>query len=253
MLDALGSPQSLLVLGASSDIAQATVEVLARRGRLDRVVLAGRPSPQRDHAVAAAQAAAPTATVDVRDFDAAAVESHQALVDAVFDAGEVDVAIVAFGVLPGSEVTSRPAEAARVVTVNFTAGVSTISAVAGRMRHQGHGVIVVLSSVAGERPRRSNYLYGATKAGLDAFATGLADDLVGTGVTVLVVRPGFVRSRMTQGLREAPLAVMPADVAAAIAGALSGPSRTIWVPAAMRPVMSALRHLPRAVFRRLPL
>lgn len=253
MLDALGSPQSLLVFGASSDIAQATVDLLARRGRLDRVVLAGRPSPERDRAVVAAQAAAPGATVDVRDFDAAAVESHQALVDAVFDAGEVDVAIVAFGVLPGSEVTSRPGEAARVVTVNFTAGVSTISAVAGRMRGQGHGVIVVLSSVAGERPRRSNYLYGATKAGLDAFATGLADDLVRTGVTVLVVRPGFVRSRMTQGLPEAPLAVSPAEVAVAIASALSGPSRTIWVPAALRPVMSALRHLPRAVFRRLPL
>jgi decaprenylphospho-beta-D-erythro-pentofuranosid-2-ulose 2-reductase len=252
VLDALGSPQSLLVLGASSDIARATVEALARRGRLDRVVLAGRPSPQRDRAVGAAQAAAAIATVDVRDFDAEAVESHGALVDAVFDAGEIDVALVAFGVLPGSDVTRRPAEAARVVTVNFTAGVSTISAVAARMRRQGHGVIVVLSSVAGERPRRSNYLYGATKAGLDAFATGLADDLVGTGVTVLVVRPGFVRTRMTQGMPEAPLAVTPEAVGAAIAGALRGPSRTIWVPAAMRPVMSGLRHLPRAVFRRLP-
>ncbi len=253
MLDALGSPQSLLVLGASSDIAQATVEMLARRGRLNRLVLAGRPSAQRDHAAEAARAAAPAAALEVRDFDAAALESHQALVDAVFDAGDVDVAVVAFGVLPAPDATSRPGEAAAVVTVNFAGGVSTISAMAGRMRQQGHGVIVVLSSVAGERPRRSNYLYGSTKAGLDAFATGLADELFGTGVTVLVVRPGFVRTRMTQGMAEAPLAVDAGDVAAAIAGALRGPSRTIWVPAAMRPVMSGLRHLPRAVFRRLPI
>jgi decaprenylphospho-beta-D-erythro-pentofuranosid-2-ulose 2-reductase len=254
VIDALGSPQSVLVLGASSDIARATVDQLARRGgRLERIVLAGRPSSERDAAATAARAATPAAAVEELDFEAAHLETHAGLVDSVFDAGDVDVALVAFGVLPRRQVAGRPAEAAHVVTVNFAAGVSTLTAVADRMRQQGHGVIVVLSSVAGERPRRSNYLYGSTKAGLDAFATGLADDLVGTGVTVLVVRPGFVRSRMTRGMRPAPLAVDPPDVAAAIYAALRGPSRTIWVPPALRPAMSVLRHLPRAVFRRLPI
>lgn len=253
MIDALGSPQSVLVLGASSDIARATVARLGRGGRLERLVLAGRPSADRDAAEAAARVAAPDAEVEVVDFEAARLDSHEELVDSAFHAGDVDVAVVAFGVLPSAEAAARPEQAAHVVTVNFAAGVSTLTALASRMRHQGHGVIVVLSSVAGERPRRSNYLYGATKAGLDAFATGLADDLAGTGVTVLVVRPGFVRSRMTRGMPAAPLAVDPADVAAAIADALRGPSRTIWVPGVLRPVMSGLRHLPRPVFRRLPM
>ena len=123
---------------------------------------------------------------------------------------------------------------------------------ANRMREQGHGVIVALSSVAGERARRSNYVYGSTKAGVDAFYSGLADSLVGTGVQVLVVRPGFVRSKMTEGLPEAPLSTTPEAVAEAIVSGVRKGRHTVWVPGAMRFVMSGLRHTPRAIFRRLP-
>jgi decaprenylphospho-beta-D-erythro-pentofuranosid-2-ulose 2-reductase len=120
------------------------------------------------------------------------------------------------------------------------------------MRQQGHGVVVALSSVAGERPRASNFVYGSTKAGLDAFYSGLADSLVGSGVSVLVVRPGFVHSKMTEGLAAAPLATTPEAVAEAIVGGVRSGRHTVWVPGAMRFVMSGLRHLPRAVFRKLP-
>ena len=257
MLDALGSPQSVLVLGATSDIAAATLRLLASRRRLERVVLAGRPGTGRAEAAAGTRALGVAGTGDDGvtevDFDADEPATHTATVDAVFDAGEVDVVLYAVGVLPDATTAADPASAAGVVTTNFTGAVSSLTAVAGRMRQQGHGVIVVLSSVAGERPRRSNYLYGATKAGLDAFATGLGDDLHGSGVTVLVIRPGFVRTSMTTGMAEAPLAVGADDVARAVVGALTGPSRTIWVPRALRPVMSVLRHLPRPVFRRLPI
>lgn len=255
MLDALGSPQSVLVFGGTSDIAQATLRALAGRGRLRRVVLAARPGSRRDAAVAAASGlpGVPAGGVVAVDFEAAATGEHAAMVDRVFDEGDVDVALVAFGVLPGAADVADPQAAAGVVTANFTGAVSTLTATAARMRAQGHGVIVVLSSVAGERPRRSNYLYGATKAGLDAFATGLGDDLEGSGVTVLVVRPGFVRTSMTRGMNEAPLSVGAEEVADAIAANLRGRSRTVWVPGTLRPVMSVLRHLPRAVFRRLPL
>jgi decaprenylphospho-beta-D-erythro-pentofuranosid-2-ulose 2-reductase len=163
------------------------------------------------------------------------------------------VVLLAFGVLPDPDAGADPVAAAEVVTTNYTGAVSALTAVAPRMRAQGHGTIVVLSSVAGERPRRSNYLYGSTKAGLDAFATGLGDELAGTGVGVVVVRPGFVRTSMTQGMAAAPLAVDAVDVARAVASAVGGPTRTVWVPGPLRLVMAVLRHLPRAVFRRLPI
>jgi decaprenylphospho-beta-D-erythro-pentofuranosid-2-ulose 2-reductase len=123
---------------------------------------------------------------------------------------------------------------------------------ANRMRGQGHGVIVALSSVAGERARASNFVYGSTKAGLDAFFSGLADSLVGTGVSVLVVRPGFVRSKMTAELADAPLATTPDAVAEAIVTGIRAGRHTVWVPGVLRWVMSGLRHTPRAIFRRLP-
>ena len=110
----------------------------------------------------------------------------------------------------------------------------------------------MLSSVAAERPRRANYVYGSTKAGLDAFATGLGDDLHGSGVRVMVVRPGFVAGRMTAGMKAAPFATTPAAVADAVAANLTAPTGTVWVPGVLRYAMSVLRHLPRAIFRRLP-
>jgi decaprenylphospho-beta-D-erythro-pentofuranosid-2-ulose 2-reductase len=111
---------------------------------------------------------------------------------------------------------------------------------------------VVLSSAAGERVRRADFIYGSSKAGLDAFAQGLGDALYGTGVHVMVVRPGFVRTRMTAGLPPAPLATTPEAVATAIELGLRRRSETVWVPGTLRLVMSALRHAPRALFRRLP-
>jgi decaprenylphospho-beta-D-erythro-pentofuranosid-2-ulose 2-reductase len=142
---------------------------------------------------------------------------------------------------------------ARLAQVNYVAPLVVGTELANAMRAQGHGVIVALSSVAGERPRASNFVYGSSKAGVDAFFSGLADSLVGTGVSVLVVRPGFVRSKMTAGLAVAPLATTPEAVAEAIVSGIRRNRHTVWVPGVMRWVMSGLRHTPRAVFRRLPL
>jgi len=121
------------------------------------------------------------------------------------------------------------------------------------MRAQGHGTLCVFSTVAGERPRRSNFVYGSSKAGLDAFAQGLGDSLVGTGVNVVVVRPGFVHTKMTQGLDAAPLATTPEKVAEATLEGIAKGAHTVWAPPALRYVMSVLRHVPRPIFRRLPL
>jgi decaprenylphospho-beta-D-erythro-pentofuranosid-2-ulose 2-reductase len=111
----------------------------------------------------------------------------------------------------------------------------------------------MLSSVAGERVRKANPVYGGTKAGIDGFAQGLGDALASDGVHMLVVRPGFVHSAMTAGLKAAPFATTPEGVAQATAKGLRGKRRIVWAPGILRYVFSVLRHVPGPVWRRLPL
>lgn len=251
MIDAVGNPQSVLLLGGTSDIGLAVVEAFASDRPL-RVILAGRPSPGRDAARARIERAG--CAVETLDFDARAVHTHQAVVDRAFAGGDVDVALVAFGVLGDAERAWRDVDAAvELASVNYTAAVSVGVALAGRMRGQGHGSVVAFSSVAGERARRSNFVYGSTKAGMDAFYSGLTEALRPDNVGVTVVRPGFVHTSMTAGMRPAPLATTPEAVAAVVVDAVRSRKELVWAPAPLRAVMSVLRHLPRAVFRRLPM
>ncbi|MFD5738679.1 decaprenylphospho-beta-D-erythro-pentofuranosid-2-ulose 2-reductase [Streptomyces massasporeus] len=250
MKDAFGLPQSLLVLGGTSEIALATARrLIARRTRT--VWLAGRPSPALEEA--AGQLRGLGADVHTVAFDALDPASHEAVLGKVFAEGDVDMVLLAFGLLGDQARDEREPEAAvRVAQTNYTGAVSAGLVCARSLQSQGHGSLVVMSSVAGERARRANFIYGSSKAGLDAFAQGLGDALHGTGVHVMVVRPGFVRTRMTAGLPEAPLATTPDAVATAVELGLRRRTETVWVPGTLRVVMAALRHLPRAVFRRLP-
>ncbi|MFJ8936879.1 decaprenylphospho-beta-D-erythro-pentofuranosid-2-ulose 2-reductase [Streptomyces sp. NPDC102365] len=251
MKDAFGIPQSLLVLGGTSEIGLATARRLITR-RTRTVWLAGRPSPGLESAAAGLRELG--ADVRTVDFDALDPDAHEAALGKVFAEGDIDMVLLAFGVLGDqSHDENEPGAAARVAQTNYTGAVSSGLVCARALQTQGHGSLVVLSSVAGERARRANFIYGSSKAGLDAFAQGLGDALYGTGVHVMVVRPGFVRTRMTEGLEEAPLATTPEAVATAIETGLRRRSETVWVPGALRVVMSALRHVPRGVFRRLPL
>ncbi|MFN8035230.1 MAG: decaprenylphospho-beta-D-erythro-pentofuranosid-2-ulose 2-reductase [Acidimicrobiia bacterium] len=251
MKDALGSVQSVLVLGGGSDIARATLlELVARRTRT--VILAGR-HPEELETVAKEVRDAGATLVETRSFDARAVETHTGFVDEVWDRfGDLDLVLVAFGVLGDQEVAEHDAAAAvSIAATNYVGAVSVTVPVVESLRAQGHGTIVLLSSVAGERARRSNYTYGSSKAGIDAFYQGLADSLVGSGVHVMIVRPGFVRTKMTAGLPDAPMSTTPEAVAEAIVQGLARDAEIVWVPAPLRFVMAAVRHLPRPVFRRL--
>ncbi|MFE5793999.1 decaprenylphospho-beta-D-erythro-pentofuranosid-2-ulose 2-reductase [Streptomyces sp. NPDC056503] len=247
MKDAFGAPQSLLLLGGTSALGLATARrLIARRTRT--VWLAGRPSPEL--AAAAGSLRALGAEVRVVPFDALDTDAHAERLGRVFAEGDVDLVLLAFGVL-GDQARdeSDPAAAVRVAQTNYTGAVSAALVCAGALQAQGHGSLVVLSSVAGERGRRSDFIYGSSKAGLDVFAQGLGDALHGTGVHVMVVRPGSVRGA---GRPEAPLSTTPEAVASAIELGLRRRSETVWVPGPLRLVASALRHVPRPLHRRLP-
>lgn len=257
MQNALGAVQSLLVLGGASDIGKAIALRLVGDG-CRSVVLAGRHPDAM--APVADELRAAGAEVAVTAWDALDVGSHADAVKAAWeampagtgtDAPDVDCVLLAAGVLGDQRhFEDDPAAAAEAVAANYTGPVSTLLHASQRLRQQGHGAIVVLTSVAGERARRSNFVYGSSKAGLDAFAQGLGDSLVDAGIKVVVVRPGFVHTSMTEGKEPAPLATTPDKVAEAVATALSRGKEVTWVPTTFRYLMAVFRHLPRPIWRK---
>lgn len=241
----------VLVLGGTSEIALAIVREL--QSRLPRqVMLAGRDAAGLERAAEELRAAG-CSPVYTGTIDALHTAEHAGEIAAAFDrlAG-ADIVILAVGVLGerGGLPSDIPA-AVELLQANTVGAGSMLLHSADRLRRDGGGSIVVLSSVAAERPRRANAVYGASKAGLDSLAQGLGDELGEDGVRILVVRPGFVKTRMTEGLDPAPLATTPEGVARVTVQALDGVAPTVWAPAALRWVMLVLRLLPRPIFRRL--
>ncbi|RVX47575.1 decaprenylphospho-beta-D-erythro-pentofuranosid-2-ulose 2-reductase [Nonomuraea polychroma] len=244
MKNALGAVDTVLLLGGRSEIGLEIVKLLVGLGA-SRVVLAARG----DLAPPAL-----SAEFHVLPFDALDVNGHGAVFDkAVELVGDLDVVISGFGVLGSqADYDADPAAAARDVAVNYGAHVSVGLHAARVLREQGHGTLVMLSSVAGARVRKSNFVYGSAKAGLDGFAQGLGDALHGSGARVLIVRPGFVIGRMTKGLTPAPLSSTPRQVASATVRALREGASSVWVPRALGPIFAVMRLLPRALWRRMP-
>jgi decaprenylphospho-beta-D-erythro-pentofuranosid-2-ulose 2-reductase len=240
----------VLVLGGGSEIAQAIVDRLV--AARCRTVVLGVRDPASVAATVERLRAAGADTVEVIEFDALAPETHQAVIAGAFDRhGDLDMVILAFGVL-GDQSTfdADPVAAADAARANYVGSVSAGLVVADRFRTQGHGTLLVLSSVAGMRARADNYVYGSTKAGLDAFAQGLGDALIGTGARVVVVRPGFVHTKMTEGMPAAPFSTTPDAVADAVVAGLAKGREVIWAPAIVGPVFAVLRLLPRPVWRK---
>ncbi|WP_035801555.1 SDR family NAD(P)-dependent oxidoreductase [Kitasatospora mediocidica] len=247
MNERIRRPGRVLLLGGGSEIGREILlkldpppgsEVILAGRDLQRMAQCGESLPFR---------------VRTAYYDATALETHQRFVDEVFADGPVDLVISAAGVLTDQELLDRdPLRAGLLVQTNLTGHVTTLLAVAQHLRAQRRGMIVVLSSVAAVRPRKANFVYGATKAGLDAFARGLADSLHGSGVRLLLVRPGFVIGRMTAGMAPAPAATTAAAVGAAVATALAGSASVVWVPRRMGALATAMRLIPRPLWRKLP-
>jgi short-subunit dehydrogenase len=240
----------IVVFGGRSEIG---LELARRLAPGATVLLVARRADKLHDEAAAVRSAGATA-VHVREFDADDLASHAPLVESIVaDHGRISTAVLAFGILGDqSRAEKDPAHAAAIVHTDFVAQVSLLTVLANTMRSTGSGSIVVFSSVAGVRVRRANYVYGSAKAGLDGFCSGLADALHGSGVHLLVVRPGFVIGRMTEGMAPAPLSSTPNQVAAATVRALAKRRRTVWVPRALQPMFVGMRMVPQFVWRRMP-
>ncbi|WP_343572058.1 SDR family NAD(P)-dependent oxidoreductase [Mycobacterium sp.] len=241
---------TVLILGGRSEIG---IELARRLAPRASIVLAARNADRLDDQIAAVRAAG-AAKVACVEFDADDLESHGPLVASIIaEHGPIGIAVLAFGILGDQgRAETDAAHAVAVVHTDYVAQVSLLTQLATAMRHAGKGTLVVFSSVAGVRVRRANYVYGSAKAGLDGFASGLSDALHGSGVRLLLVRPGFVNGRMTEGMTPAPLPSTPAQVAAATARALAKGRRTVWIPWALRPVFFGFKLLPQFVWRRMP-
>jgi decaprenylphospho-beta-D-erythro-pentofuranosid-2-ulose 2-reductase len=249
MFDETGTPAHVVIIGGTSEIGEAIASRYVQAGT-PRVTLLARSLEAAG--LVAVRLRERGAEVELVSFDAHSTSDHHDALAQV--TGDIDLAVVAMGVLGDQEAAWREHSAAvELATVNYVGAVSVGVLLAERMSAQGHGVIVALSSVAGERVRRANFVYGSSKAGMDGFYLGLGEALLGSGARVLVVRPGFVRSAMTRGLDVPPLACDPEQVAEAVVQGVEEGSELIWVPRTLRGVMFALRQVPRPLFRRLPL
>ena len=253
MIDATGNPGRILLLGGTSEIGLAIIAEYLSHAPAS-VVLACRPGDPLADAAAQQVREAGASGVDVLDFDATAFDTHAAVLDAAWADADVDVAIVAFGLLgDAEELWQDHAKAVQIAQVNYTGAVSVGVLLGQRMKAQGYGQVIVMSSAAGVKVRRSNFVYGSTKAGLDGFYRNLGQALAPFGPRVLVVRPGQVRTRLSAGVKEAPLTVDKEQVAKlAVDGARRG-RELVWAPPAFELVMRGLQHVPEPIFRRLPI
>ncbi len=245
-----GAGQLIVVFGGRSEIGS---EVALRLAPGATVILTTRHGHGLDQQVSALRAAG-AADVHVKGFDADDLPSHAPLLDEIHtEYGPIGTAVLAFGLLGDQARAEEDVDhAVAVVHTDYVAQVSLLTLLAQRMRADGSGRIVVFSSIAGARVRRANYVYGSAKAGLDGFAAGLSDALHGSGVQVLVVRPGFVIGRMTEGMEPAPMSSTPQQVADATVRALARGRRSVWVPWGVGVLAFVTRFVPRALWRRMP-
>jgi decaprenylphospho-beta-D-erythro-pentofuranosid-2-ulose 2-reductase len=250
MDDGLGRPQTVLVLGGTSQIGGAIADtLLATAGT---VVLAGRDLAELGRA--AEKLARPGRRVETMHYDATApaAATVDLLAAAAARVGDLDVVVLCVGVLTDEAALGGDTIATEAaLRATMLGPMVAVHATVNRLREQGHGALVVLSSVAAVRTRPGLLTYGVAKTALDIYARRIAASARGSGVRVVVIRPGHVRTRMTAGLPEPPFTTETREVATRVRAALRHGSTVAYAPAALRPVMMLARLLPAGVFGRL--
>lgn len=244
--------QKILIIGATSAIATSSARLWANQGAT--FFLVGR-TPNKLGQVAA-DLTARGAIVHTHVLDLNHFEQHSAMLDACYSAlGQVDIALIAHGTLPDQKACEQDAKlAVQEFTNNGLSVIALLTDLANRMEAQKSGCIAVISSVAGDRGRLSNYLYGAAKGAVTDFCSGLRGRLFKSGVQVLTIKPGFVDTPMTQGLALPKLLlVTPDKVAQDIVHAVEKRRDTLYTPWFWRLIMLIIIHIPGPIFKRIGL
>ncbi|MHB1155904.1 MAG: SDR family oxidoreductase [Phycisphaerales bacterium] len=244
--------ENIVILGATSGIAKALARRLASRGC--NLLLTGRNADELNRLAADCRTRF-NVTAEVETFDALNFDDHAAFVNRCFAHfnGDPHSVVLCHGYMVDQQLCQRDfAEARRTIDVNFTSAVSLLELIAARFEQRKSGVIAAISSVAGDRGRQSNYLYGSSKAGLSAYLQGLRHRLYRSGVHVLTIKPGFVDTPMTTGLvkPDSPLLAGPDQVARDIDRALRRRRNVLYTPWFWRPILCIIRNLPEFVFKK---
>ncbi len=244
--------RSILVIGATSAIAQAVARLFAAEGC--RLFLVGRDQAKLE-LVAGDLRARGAEAVGTYAADLANIGIHDPLLaSALSFLGDCDAALIAHGVLPDQARCDRdPDYAAETFQVNLVSAVSLLLRIADYFERRGRGTIAAISSVAGDRVRRSNYVYGTAKAGLSAFLVGLRARFARSKVRIVTIKPGFVDTPMTAGLRKNPLYSDATSVARGIHRGMKRGRSVVYVPGFWRAIMLAVRLVPERIFSRLSL
>lgn len=244
--------QKILIIGATSAIAEATARLFAARG--DRLYLLARNRERletmaKDLKIRGAESVA-FDVLDVNDFD-----RHPALLDAVSTTMDgIDVVLIAHGTLPDQKACEGDfRRTLEELNTNAVGTLSLLTHLANRFEQQRHGVIAAISSVAGDRGRQSNYVYGTAKAAVTVFLQGLRNRLHKSGVRVLTIKPGFVDTPMTADFSKGFLWAQPERIAKDILKAISASKDVIYTPWFWRLVMALIRSIPESIFKRLSL
>lgn len=246
------SETRILIIGATSAIAEATARLYAARGASLYLLArnAARVQATAEDLGVRGASAVNADTLDVSDFP-----THAGAIDRAFSAfGGFDVALIAHGTLPDQVRCDNDTDyALQEFTVNGTATIALAGRAAQKLEAQGSGTLAVISSVAGDRGRASNYLYGSAKAAVSTYLSGLRQRLHARGVNVLTIKPGFVDTPMTAAFRKGALWATPEQVAHGIVRAVERRRAIVYLPWFWRPVMAVIRAIPEPVFRRIKL
>lgn len=244
--------KNVLIIGATSAIAEATARQLALRGI--NLYLLGRNKERLEMLIDDLKVrGAKKALYAI--FDATEFSSHSTLIDqAERDLGELDTVLIAHGTLGDQKACEKSfALTLQELTTNATSVISLLTLLGNRFETQGHGRIAVISSVAGDRGRQSNYVYGTAKGALNIFLQGLRNRLSKQGVQVLTIKPGFVDTPMTAHFRKGLLWATPDKIASDIIQALDKRKNVLYTPFFWRPIMLIIRMIPEFIFKRLNL
>ena len=230
MLNGFKNPGRIVLIGGSSEIGMAIVTQLPEN-KSRQVILVDRTG---DYAL------------DVTDK-----VGREQVVARIFDDGDLDLVIIAVGLLGNNQELTTADNLVAAMEVNYVGTAHLMELISERMKKQAHGQILAISSFAQVRPRPDNFRYGSTKAGLDFYARGLALSLEGTGVTLKILRPGFVRSKMTAGMDDAPFAITVQECGAYGVKALQSKNLITWAPSLLKYVAFIFKSLPPAIFSKI--